>query len=382
MTLLGLIIAAIWAYLLGFHGRRGHPFATWEPGFFRAGPVLEPATPRRTPPVVAVVPARNEALGIAESLASLLAQDYQGPFRVVVVDDRSTDGTGEIARRIADPRLTVLTGRALPAGWSGKIWALAQGLAVAGDGELLLLTDADIIHDPRHLAALVAAAERGGCDLVSEMVALPAEDEVGRLLLTAFVYFFQLLYPFDWVNDPLRATAAAAGGTILIQSHALSRIGGIEAVGDALIDDVALAAAVKRGGSVWLGHSQLARSARAYRGTGDIWRMITRSAYTQLRRSPLLLLLSMGAMALTFVAPPLLALAGQGPARLLGLAAWIAMSLSYVPSLHRAGLSGWRAPLLALVAVVFICATLASAIDHHRGRGAVWKGRAYTGATR
>ncbi|MBO0712558.1 MAG: glycosyltransferase, partial [Acetobacteraceae bacterium] len=356
--------------------------ANWEPGFWEAGPVLPPARPERTPPVVAVVPARNEAPGIADSLASLLGQDYGGPFRVVLVDDASTDGTGEIARRIGDPRLTVLTGRSRPAGWSGKIWALAQGLTAAEDGELLLLTDADIIHDPRHLAALVAAAERGGCDLVSEMVALPAEGEAGRTLLPAFVYFFQLLYPFDWVNDPRRATAAAAGGTILIRRRALERIGGIEAVRDALIDDVALAASVKRGGRVWLGHSMLARSARAYPGWGDIWRMITRSAYIQLRCSPLLLVLSMGAMALTFLAPPLIVLFGDGIARLLGLAAWAGLALSYLPSLRRSGLSGWRAPLLPLTALFYIAATFASALDHHRGRGAMWKGRAYRGATR
>ncbi|MCL2428026.1 MAG: glycosyltransferase [Alphaproteobacteria bacterium] len=371
MTALALIVAAIWVYLLGFHGR-----------FWQAGPVLPPARPERAPPVVAVVPARNEALGIADSLASLLAQDYGGPFRAVLVDDASTDSTGEIARRIGDPRLTVLTGRSRPAGWSGKIWALAQGLGAAEDSELLLLTDADIIHDPRHLAALVAAADRGGYDLVSEMVALTAEGEAGRTLLPAFVYFFQLLYPFDWVNDPLRATAAAAGGTILIRRRALERIGGIEAVRDALIDDVALAAAVKRGGPIWLGHSMLARSARAYPGWADVWRMITRSAYIQLRRSPLLLICSMGAMALTFLAPPLIALFGHGPARLLGLAAWAGLALSYVPSLRRSRLSGLRAPLLVLTALFYIAATVASALDHHRGRGAIWKGRAYTGATR
>lgn len=369
MTSLAVLAAAIWLYLLFFHGR-----------FWQSGPVLLPARPQESSPAAIVVPARDEAATIAESLGSVIAQDYRGPFRIVLVDDESSDSTGDIARRIGDPRLTVIDGGPPPAGWSGKLWAIAQGIEAAGKTEFVLLTDADVVHDPRHLATLVAEAERDGTDLVSEMVSLACESWAERALVPAFVYFFQLLYPFDWVNDPLHATAAAAGGTILIRRRALDRIGGIEAIRGALIDDVALAAAVKRGGGIRLGHSMLARSMRRYPDAADVWRMVARTAYVQLRRSPLLLALCLIGMVLIFLVPPLLALFGNGWARSLGLAAWIGMACSYLPTLGRFGRSPLWAPALPLVALFYMAATMGSAIGHHFGRGAVWKGRAYTGA--
>ena len=246
--------------------------------------------------------------------------------------------------------------------------------------ELVLLTDADIVHDPRHLATLVAQAERGDLDLVSEMVALACDSPAEHALVPAFVYFFQLLYPFAWVNDPLRATAAAAGGTILIRRRALARIGGIAAVRGALIDDVALAAAVKRGGRIWLGHSGLARSVRPYPAMADIWRMIARTAYVQLHFSPLLLAATVLAMALTFLVPPIAALFGHGLARWLGWIAWGAMAASYQPTLHRYRRSVLWAPCLPAVAAFYLAATIGSALNHHLGRGVAWKGRAYQGA--
>jgi len=373
----------IWLYLLLGHGR-----------FWRSGPELPPARPAATPavgpavaPAVAiVVPARDEAPAIAAALHSLLAQDYAGPFRIILVDDGSTDGTGTIARGLVaapanaeGPRLTVLAGSPCPAGWSGKLWAVAQGLAEAGDAELLLLTDADIEHQPGHLAALVAQQRRTGCDLVSEMVALRCRSLAERALVPAFVFFFQLLYPFFWVNDPQRGTAAAAGGTILLHHRALARIGGIAAVRGELIDDVALAAAVKRGGRIWLGHSVLARSVRAYPGFADIWRMVARTAYVQLRFSPLLLAGTTLAMALVWLLPPAAALFGDGAARWLGLAGWAMLSASYLPTLRRYRRSLYWAPLLPLVAAFYMVATLASAVNHYRGRGVAWKGRAYQG---
>jgi len=366
---LAVLSLAIWAYLLGWHG-----------SFWRSGPELRPDRPLAALDVAVVVPARDEAPVIARSLASLLAQDYAGALRVVLVDDGSGDGTGDIARRFADPRLTVLDGRPRPAGWSGKLWAVAQGVAEAGEAEFVLLTDADIEHDPRHVATLVAQAERQGLDLVSEMVALNCESWAERALVPAFVFFFQLLYPFAWVNDPLRATAAAAGGTILLRRRALARIGGIEAVRGALIDDVALAACVKRGGRVWLGHSGLARSIRPYPAMTDIWRMVARTAYVQLRRSPVLLALCILGMALTWLVPPGLALFGSGAARWLGLAAWAGAAGSYLPTLRRFGRSPLWAPFLPVVAVFYMAATIGSALDHARGRGVVWKSRAYQGA--
>ncbi len=366
MIAVAAVALLIWLYLLLGHGR-----------FWQAGPVLPPARPARAPTLAVVVPARDEAGVIEATLRSLLAQDYPGPFRVILVDDESTDGTGDRARALADPRLTVLAGQPRPMGWSGKLWALAQGIDEAGDAALILLTDADIVHDPRHLSALAARAE--GFDLVSEMVELSRANGTEAALIPAFVFFFQLLYPFAWVNDPLRATAAAAGGTILVRRRALARIGGINAVRGALIDDVALAAAVKRGGPIWLGHSALARSVRPYPRISDIWRMVARTAYVQLRFSPPLLIGCVAAMALTFLVPPLAAIGGRGAARAMGAAAWAGMAWSYLPTLRRFRLSPLWAPFLPLVAAFYTAATIGSALNHHLGRGVVWKSRAYQG---
>ena len=369
MLFLTTLAFLLWLYLLLGHGR-----------FWRSAPGLPAARPNATPSVAVIVPARDEAAFIATTLRSLAAQDYAGPFRIIVVDDNSTDQTGAIARSIADPRVTVLTGAARPAGWSGKLWAVAQGIAEAGPADLILLTDADIEHQPGHLAALVAQHEGTGCDLVSEMVALRCQSLAERALVPAFVFFFQLLYPFSRVNDAQRDTAAAAGGTILLHRRALVRIGGIEAVRGKLIDDVALAAAVKKGGRIWLGHSTLASSLRPYPRFADIWAMVARTAFVQLRFSLFLLLATMLAMVLTWLIPPVAALFAGGLARWLGIAAWIMLGASYLPTLRRYGCSRLWAPLLPLVAAFYLAATIGSAVNHYRGRGVAWKGRAYQGA--
>ncbi|MCW3473724.1 glycosyltransferase [Limobrevibacterium gyesilva] len=365
MTALAWLALLAWVYLVFLHGR-----------FWQAGPTLAPARPRHAPPVAVVVPARDEADVIARSIGSLLAQDYPGPFRVVLVDDNSTDGTAAIARALpgATGRLTVIDGAPRPAGWAGKLWAVHQGVAATTE-EMVLLTDADITHDPAHLSTLVTQAERTGVDMASEMVALNCESRAERALVPAFVYLFALLYPFAWVNDPLRATAAAAGGTVLVRRRALDRIGGIAAISGALIDDVTLAGAVKRGGRIWLGHSALARSIRPYPGFADIWRMVARSAYVQLRYSPLLLVATTLGLALVFLLPPYAALAHHS---LPGLAAWALMAASFVPTLWRFGLPWLWAPLLPAIAAFYMAATIGAALDHHRGRGVVWKRRAYT----
>ncbi len=360
MSLMALLA---WLYLGLLHGR-----------FWQKGPILQPATPRVAPDVTVVVPARDEAEAIAASISSLLAQDYPGAFRVVLVDDNSTDGTGDIARALPGAeRLTVITGRARPRGWAGKLWAVHQGVTESSS-ELVLLTDADITHDPRHLATLVAKLESSGVEMVSEMVALRCEDWAERALIPAFVYFFALLYPFAWVNDGLRATAGAAGGTVLIRRAALARIGGIEAIKGELIDDCALAAKVKAGGRIWLGHSMLARSIRAYPSWRDVWKMVARSAYVQLKFSPVLLAASTLGMALVFVVPPVSAISGS----VLGLAAWAIMAASFVPTLRRFGLNLIWAPLLPGIALFYMAATIGSAVNHYRGAGVVWKDRAYT----
>jgi hopene-associated glycosyltransferase HpnB len=364
MTWLALPALVAWLYLVLLHGR-----------FWQAGPFMPIARPAAAPAVDVVVPARDEAAMVAASIGTLLAQDYAGAFRVVLVDDNSTDGTGTIARALPGAaRLAVIAGAARPPGWAGKLWAVGQGVA-AGSAPLVLLTDADITHAPAHLAALVAELERSGADMVSEMVRLNCESLPERALIPAFVYFFAMLYPFARVNDDRSTTAAAAGGTVLIRRAALERIGGIAAIGGALIDDVALAAAVKRsGGGVRLYQSRLARSIRPYPGWGDIWRMVARSAYVQLGHSPLMLLGTVLGLALVYLVPPIAALRGSW----VGLAAWALMAGSFVPTLRRFGLSPAWAPALPLVAAFYMAATIGAAIDHHRGRGVVWKSRAYT----
>jgi hopene-associated glycosyltransferase HpnB len=358
----------IWIYLLTAHGR-----------FWQSGPVLPLRVPATTPVVAIVVPARDEAPVIGDSLRSLLAQDYAGPFRVILVDDSSTDGTAAIARGLNDPRLSVVSAGPRPEGWSGKLWAVNQGVAGAGSADMVLLTDADIVHEPAHLRVLVAQIEQHDLDMVSEMVELACDSWAERVFVPAFVFFFQLLYPFDRVNDGLKGTAAAAGGTILIRQRALRRIGGVESVRGALIDDVALAAAVKKGGRIWLGHATLARSVRPYPAVADIWRMITRTAYVQLRHSPLLLAATTVGMALTWLVPPAASLFGHGLAQYCGLAAWIMLTLSYVPTLLQFRRSVLWAPFLPLIASFYMAATIGSAVNHHRGRGVAWKGRDYQG---
>ncbi len=371
MIFLAAVSLAIWVYLLVGHGR-----------FWQSGPSLAPLPPLSAraplPAVTVVVPARNEAETIERALKSLLAQDYPGPFRVVMVDDISSDGTGVIADAIDDPRLTVLRGAPHPVGWSGKLWALQQGIAETSDG-LLLLTDADIRHAKLHLATLVTKLEQDRLDMVSEMVGLHCEGPVEQALVPAFVFFFQLLYPFAWVNDAGNRMAAAAGGTVLIRAAALRRVGGFAAMRGALIDDVALARRVKAEGRIWLGHSRLATSIRPYKTAGEVWRMVARCAFVQLNYSAGRLAGTVAGMILVWLVPPLAALFGHGLASFLGVLGWAAMVAAYLPTLRRFGLSPlWAAPL-PLVAVFYTAATVGSAIDHYRGRGVVWKQRAYHG---
>jgi hopene-associated glycosyltransferase HpnB len=282
-----------------------------------------------------------------------------------------------VAAGFADPRLVVLRGAERPVGWSGKLWALSQGIDAASGAEMLLLTDADIEHSPAHVATLVAQAQRGSLDLVSEMVALNCESLAERALVPAFVFFFALLYPFRLVNDAGSRVAAAAGGTVLIRSGALARIGGVAAMRGALIDDVTLAGLVKRGGRIWLGHSQLAASIRPYPGAADVWRMIARTAFVQLRFSVWLLGGTVAGMVLVWLVPPVAALFGHGAARVAGVLGWVAICVAYAPTLRRFRLGLWWAPFLPLVALFYTAATVGSAVDHWRGRGVVWKRRHY-----
>jgi hopene-associated glycosyltransferase HpnB len=380
--ILGWASLAVWVYLLSARGL-----------YWRAMTGPPEAALGDWPGVAAVVPARDEADAIRTAIASLLLQDYPGRFHVILVDDHSTDGTGRIAAETAQglgraDRLTVLAARDLPAGWTGKLWAVSEGLAAAERSHAgathVLLTDADIRHAPDELRRLVAHAEADGLDLVSLMVRLNCRTLAERALVPAFVYFFQMLYPFAWVNRSERPTAAAAGGCMLVRRQALERIGGIQRIRGRLIDDCALAEAVKEGGRIWLGLAQETVSLRVYPRFGDIERMVARSAYTQLRHSPLLLAIAVAGMALVFLAPPALTVAGLwssvgSPVLALGLASWAMMSLSFAPMLHYYRLSLLWAPLLPAIAGFYLIATLHSALQHWRGRGGAWKGRFQAG---
>jgi len=358
----------IWIYLIVAHGR-----------FWSSTPELPPAVPVELPDVDIIVPARDEAATIGPVIASLLAQDYKGRFRVTLVDDNSTDGTGTLAG--AAPNLTVITGQPKPAGWSGKLWALNQGIATS-NAPVLLFTDADIVHDPRHLSALVARLQQPRVDMVSEMVRLNCTSFAERALVPAFVYFFQMLYPFARVNNARSSVAAAAGGTVMLRREALERIGGIAAIKDALIDDVTLSKAVKTtgrntGAAIYLGHSGLATSVRTYPNWRDLWQMIARTAFTQLHYSALLLLLTLAGLTLVWLVPVWAVLCTQGWTRIAGMATFLLAASSYLPTLARYHRSALWSLALPLIALFYMTATLGSALNYWLGRGARWKDRAY-----
>jgi hopene-associated glycosyltransferase HpnB len=362
---LGLLALAVWLALLLAHG--GFWLARERDATGRVAPL------EVWPTVVAVVPARDEADVIGRSIGSLLAQDYPGPFRVILVDDGSRDGTAAAAG--VDERLEIMTGAPLLPGWTGKLWAVAQGIEWAGAPDYLWLTDADIAHAPDTLRALVAEAAPRGLVLNSRMARLRCESAAERALIPAFVFFFQMLYPFARVNRP-GGTAAAAGGCMLVSAPALAAAGGIAAIRRALIDDCALAALLKQQGPIRLALTDRSQSIRPYGGWREIGAMIARSAYAQLRYSPLLLAGTLAGMALVYLAPPLLAVFGGGWARAAGLAAWALMALSFQPILRFYRRSPAWGVALPLIATFYAGCTLASALHVWRGRGGMWKGRA------
>ena len=311
------------------------------------------------PPVTAVIPARNEAESIAQTVESLLRQDYPGQLRVVVVDDHSDDGTADHARAAAAKlgavtRLDVLTGAPLETGWTGKLWAVGQGIAHACGGqqkpEFLLLTDADIAHAPDNVRKLVTRARNDNRVMVSLMAKLRTDALFERGLIPAFVLFFQMLYPFSWVNRRDSRMAAAAGGCMLVRRGALEAAGGIEPIRAEIIDDCALGRQMKTQGAIWLGITERAVSVRPYDNLGEIRKMVARTAYAQLGYSPLLLAGTLLSLLLTFIAPPLFALFGHGAAFAAGALAWLAMTLAYLPMLRFYRQSAWWGPLLPLVA--------------------------------
>lgn len=431
---LAVLSLCIWIGLLCFRGQ-----------FWQADQQLETIADKTLeietealPVVCAVIPARNEAELLPVTLRSLLTQNY--PVTIILVDDHSTDGTTQVAKATAEAlgklqQLQVIPAKPLPSGWTGKLWAIEQGIQIAqrrdaihhvSTPEYILLTDADIEHDPTNLRRLVAKAQAENLDLASVMVRLRCESFWEKLLIPAFVFFFQKLYPFRWVNNPTNKTAAAAGGCILIRLEALNRIGGIQVVRQALIDDCALAEAVKsssrgaegqrgsgkdeiwfppirtlqqRGaeeqgeqeknsllatnsGKIWLGLSDLTRSLRPYPSLKTIWDMVARTAFTQLNYSPLLLVGTLLGMSLIYLVPPVATIlgivTGNWAIATLGLIGWLLMTVAYLPTIRFYQCSLWFAACLPAIAFLYTLMTLDSALRYWQGKGGAWKGRVYS----
>jgi GT2 family glycosyltransferase len=364
------------------------------------------------PRVAAIVPARNEAETIGQTVAALLEQVYPGEFSITVVDDHSEDETSQIARRTAKEnaagsRVSIHSASALPSGWTGKLWALHEGVlrsasatnessraergisfrsnqsttkteATSDDAPTYFwFTDADVLHAPDTLSRLVSRAEQDKLDLTSLMVLLRAKTLPERALIPAFLFFFLKLYPPRWIARPRSRTAGAAGGCVLLRRKALERIGGLAAIRSEVIDDCALARAVKHsGGKIWMGLTRKSLSQRAYGTFAEIRDMIARTAFTQLRYSTLLLLGTLGGLFLTYIAPVLLLFTHHRDARVLALITWLLMSAVYLPTIRFYRLAPHRAPLLPLAALFYAYATWLSAVRYWRNRGAQWKGRA------
>jgi hopene-associated glycosyltransferase HpnB len=372
---LGFICVAVWIYLIVGRGK-----------FWRSDirDVRYPARDvDRWPAVAVIIPARNESECIGASVQSLLRQKYPGSLAIFVVDDDSSDDTAAVAARTAaiapERQVTVIAGKGPAHGWTGKLWALKEGIAAAERSrpDYLLLTDADIVHTPDTVSWLVAHSLTGEYVLVSLMAKLRCTSTAERTHVPAFIYFFQMLFPFSWVNRRDSGVAAAAGGCILVHTDALERAGGIAGIRNALIDDCSLAAKLKTVGPIWLGLTERVRSVRPYETLSDVRQMISRSAYAQLRYSPLLLAGTTMGLLLTFVAPPMLAVFATGLPRYLGLAAWLAMALSFVPTLRFYRLSPLWGLALPGIASLYLYYTLNSAYQYLRRRGGQWKGRVH-----
>lgn len=369
---LGIFSIVIWVGLL----------VGWY-GFWRADqrPPLNPEPLEHWPSVIAIVPARDEAATIPFSLTGLLDQRYGGDFEIVLADDSSSDDTVAMAGRLAsdgERQLTVVEAGPLPAGWAGKIWTLSRGIEEARrkQPDYYWFTDADVAHKPQVLAGLVSHAETERLALASVMVKLPTRTFWEKLLVPAFIFYFGLLYPFRAVNDPSSRIAAAAGGSMLVRRDALEAVGGIAVIKDAIIDDCALAGAIKNSGRrIWIGLAERSRSLRRYRRLSDFWSMVKRSAYTQLGYSPLWLALALLGLAVAFIAPPLLLIEGDAAA-FAGLIAWALMAWAYVPTVRYHGLSPLWVITLPLAGLLFAAMTAASAVGYYRGQPAQWRGRA------
>jgi hopene-associated glycosyltransferase HpnB len=375
-----LIIAAIsiviWIILILYRG-----------GFWRADQYISPvqALSENLPEIVAVIPARNEEMTIGPAIASLLEQDYKGKFSIIVVNDNSDDDTVSAAKVTShrQDNFTIIDGQELPDGWTGKMWAVAQGIEFAKSNNpnatYVLLTDADISHHSENLSELASQALKDDLVLVSLMVKLRCTSAWERLLIPAFVFFFQKLYPFRWVNDPGNRTAAAAGGCMLVNRLALKKAGGIEAIRDEIIDDCSLAKLLKKSGPIWLGLTRSTTSLRGYNDLTDVWHMVCRTAFVQLNYSTLNLLGTVIGMLFIYAIPIASVLIGFSSNNiellLLGLAGWVMMAIAYTPTLRLYNRPIWEACLLPLAALLYSAMTIDSARKYWVGNAPTWKGR-------
>jgi len=372
-NLLALLVLAIWLYLAFLRGN----FWRLEEDY------LEPHPVKQWPHVVAIVPARNEAATIARAVTSLLGQDYPGEFSVIVVNDQSEDGTAGLAREAAEEfgaarRLSVQTVAVLSPGWTGKLWALNEGISAASGKapDFFWFTDADIVHAPDTLRRLVSRAETESLDLASLMVLLEAKTFPEKLLIPPFLYFFLMLYPPRWIANPQKRNAGAAGGCILLRRAALERIGGFGSIRNEVIDDCALARAVKQnGGKIWMGVTRGCMSLREYRTFAEIRDLIARTAFTQLRYSSLLLAVTLIGLFVTYWLPWILFFLGEDPAWLLGSTAASLMTVTFLFTVKFYNRSALWALTLPFAAAYYSYATFLSAVRYWLGRGAQWKGR-------
>jgi hopene-associated glycosyltransferase HpnB len=375
--IIAAIALAIWVYLIAGRGE-----------FWRT-PKFDDLAPApgfmNWPSIAVVVPARDEAAGVGRCVTSILSQPYPGTLSMVLVDDQSQDGTAQLADEAAaaigaSDRLTVLSGRPLPSGWTGKLWAVKQGLTLvegrSTQPDYVLLTDADIVYSGDVLMRLVARAQNERLAMTSVMAKLRCESFAEKYLIPAFIFFFEMLYPFAWVRNPARATGAAAGGCILARWDALKNAGGIDAIRGSLIDDCALGARLKTQGPVWLGVSQNVISVRASETVGEVGQMISRSAYAQLRYSPAVLIGTIVGMVIVYLAPVAIALLGHGLAAVFAATAWLLMALAFLPTLRYYGQPVLWGPALPAIALAYMVFTVNSALQHFQGRGGMWKGRA------
>jgi hopene-associated glycosyltransferase HpnB len=372
-TFVAAIPLAIWIYLFL---ARGNFWRLHEDDIY-----LQPLA--NWPRVVAIVPARNEGETIAQTVRSLAAQDYSGEFSIIIVDDHSEDGTATLARKAANEsgasqRVKIHSAAPLAPGWTGKLWALNEGLQVASEDkpDFLWFTDADIEHAPDTLRRLVFRAEKDALDLASLMVLLQAKTVPECLLIPPFLYFFLMLYPPRWIADPNASTAGAAGGCILLRRNVLAPIGGIASIRGEVIDDCALARAVKKnGGRVWMGLTRGSVSLRSYWSFAEIRNMIARTAFTQLHYSSLFLVMALAGLFVTFLMPWFSFLSGEDPAWFLASTAICLMTVTFGVTVRYYSLPWAWALALPLAAAYYGYATCVSAVRYWLGRGGQWKGR-------